>query len=234
MNRRQALSTLLAPILCSGCGENAIGNNVIALMRGRMGPPTPPITRDYADKLPYASMAARLGDKDPALMVLARVEGRDLVWRAGRYVVLVTRAGRVVQTAGLPGNIRNTWIQGADPLTDRPQSLTRPVKFVRTIDIEAPGGAIQTINLRATLTPAGRRTVTIYGMSFETLELVEHNQAAGYDWSFTNRFWVDAKSGLMWQSRQPIVPGVPEILTQLMKPPQSELNVLARPEARDS
>lgn len=234
MNRRQALSTLLAPILCSGCGENAIGNNVIALLRGRMGPPAPEITRDYSEKLPYASMAVRLGDKDAALMVLARVEGRDLVWRAGRHVVLVTRAGRIVQTAGLPGNIRNTWIQGTDPLADRPQSLTRPVKFVRAIDIESVDGKIQTIELRATLTPAGRRPVTIYGMSFETLELVEQNQAAGYDWSFTNRFWVDTGSGLMWQSRQPVVPGVPEMLTQLMKPPQSELNALARPAPQSS
>ncbi len=234
MNRRQALSTLFAPILCSGCGENAIGNNVIALVRGRMGPPAPQITRDYADKLPYASMAVRLGGKDAALMVLARVEGRDLIWRAGQHVVLTTRAGRIVQTAGLPGNIRNTWIQGADPLAYRPQSLTRPVKFVRAIDIEAVDGKIQTIDLRATLTPAGRQPVTIYGMSFETLALVEHNQAAGYDWSFTNRFWVDTGSGLVWQSRQSIVVGVPEILTQLMKPPQSELNILASPAPQDS
>jgi hypothetical protein len=54
MNRRRALSTLLAPILCSGCGENAIGNNVISLLRGQLGPKAPLISRDYADKLPYA------------------------------------------------------------------------------------------------------------------------------------------------------------------------------------
>jgi hypothetical protein len=221
-------------MLCAGCGQNAIGNNVIALLRGRMGPPAPEITRDYTNKLPYASMAVRLGDKDPALMVLARVEGRDLIWRAGQHVVVVTRAGRIVQTAGLPGNIRKTWIQGANPLMYRPQLLTHPTDFVRTIDVQTTDGAIRTIDLRTTMTPVGRRTIKIYDLSFDTLELVEKSQAAGYDWSFTSRFWVDVRSGLVWQSRQSIVPGVPEILTQLMKPPQSELDALASPEPQDS
>lgn len=230
MTRRRALASLLAPALCAGCGDNAIGNNVISLIRGRVtGGEAPHVTRDYAAKLPYASMSARFGGRDAALMVLARVQDRDLIWRAGKQVIFVTRAGRLVQTGGLPNNLRSTWIRAEDPLAFQPQRLDRPIELVRTVDIQVANAPIQTLDLRSTLAPVARRTIAIYGLSFDTLELSEKTRAVGGDWEFTDRFWVDARTGLTWQSLQTIAPDVPAILTQLMKPPQSELDALATP-----
>lgn len=212
--------------MCAGCGENTLGNNVIALVRGQVTGSSPRITRDYAAKLPYASMSARLGGGPLSLMVLARVQQRDLVWRAGKDFVVVTRAGRIVQTAGWPSNIRQTWLRGADPLATAPHRLSGPVEYARVLDLQTKEEDFETLTVVSRLRPVGPERITILGLQFDTVLLEEQNRAEGADWTFTDRYWADAQNGLIWQSDQHVAPDMKPLRLAVVKPPVEELNAL--------
>ena len=227
MNRRDLLVSVLGSALCAGCGQNTLGNNFIALVRGRVTEEaTPRVMRDYAAKLPYASMSARLGGGPVSLMVLARVQQRDLVWRAGQDFVVMTRAGRVIETGGWPGNIRRTWVRGDDPLANAPHRLSRTVEYVRVVDLQTREEDFDTATVQARLRPVRPERITILGLQFDTLLLEEQNRAQGKDWTFVNRYWADTSNGLVWQSEQHIAPDVPPLRLALIKPAGEELAAL--------
>ena len=52
----------------------------------------------------------------------------------------------------------------------------------------------------------GPETIEILGTKIATRHHVESCEAEQLDWSFENEFWIDPKSGFVWQSEQSIHP----------------------------
>ena len=179
------------------------------------GLPDYPISRDIVNNLPYASMAAKIGKGPHSLLVLWRRERDDLHWLSADNAVLVTRGGRVVKTAGLSENIRDTIFIGADPVAAGLHHGASGITSKRTLDIE-PGQ--YTLPVDSTFEVRGPRRITITEIDFDTILVVERNVAQTVNWSFNNLYWVDPADGFVWKSRQHIARGFPPAVIEMLKP----------------
>ena len=80
MHRREVLAAGAALAL-SGCAVPPVFANMgTALRTTVVGLPDAPITSQYVDNLPYASISAKIGRGQRSLVVLARYDGPDLHW----------------------------------------------------------------------------------------------------------------------------------------------------------
>ena len=111
-------TTLLAGcgLFLSACSETAlgpIGESVRLLVAGSKDEPIP---RARIDSIPYATMSAKIGSGQRALVVLGGVDQKELSWFSANRVVFVTREGRLVRTAGLTANLKHTQLIDEDNL----------------------------------------------------------------------------------------------------------------------
>ena len=175
-----------------------------------------PITRNRINKIPYATMSAKVGDGPRALIVLGRADGFNLHWFAADRTVMVTRHGRLVRTAGLPFNLKGTRLLGDEPLTTMGRRREGVPPYKREIDLAPPNryGVI----IDATVEELGPETIEISELSFETVAYRESCRARDMDWKFTNFYWVSPSNGLLWKSLQHAHPEIPAIELQLLKP----------------
>jgi len=173
------------------------------------------LTRDEVTRIPYASIAVRFQDNAQSLLVLGRYDGDDLHWISTQREVLVTRRGRLVQTYGLPDDIRETRFMTDDPV-GKPIEAESGTVCLRTIDLEPRH--VDGIVIRSRFENAGRSPLTILGSTHATDEWVEANVAPDLDWSFSNRFWVDADTGFVWKSLQHLSPRLPPLEIIVYRP----------------
>jgi hypothetical protein len=217
VSRRKLLATSLGWLVV-GCGENrSIPNAISAIRLAASGGPKTTITRQMIEKIPYASIGAKVGKGPRALLVLGRYDGPDLHWISGDRAALVTRAGRLVKTVGFPRDLRATTSTMTDPLADAPHRLTAPAPFRRTVDVREAESYI-THDLDSILIPLGPETITIAEIAFKTIHLRERNQARFANWTFQNDYWVDIYDGFVWKSRQFFARGLPPVDIEVFKP----------------
>ena len=111
-------------------------------------------------------------------------------------IVLVTRRGRLVKTAGLPRNIRSTQLTADDPVAGRLHEFRRPLRASRTVDFDDDGGFGMPIDSR--FDSLGRRSITILDIEFDTVLVRERNTSRTRRWNFDNFYWVDPADGFVW------------------------------------
>lgn len=187
------------------------------LKRATMGAADDSIARDRVSEVPLASISARIGRNARGMMVLMRRQGDLLYWYAQNKLILVTRFGRIVQTGGLPANLRGVESLGEDPFAVGLHLLTGPVTTTYTYDVETEEG-YASILVDAKLEVVREEEITISGLQFSTLRLRERCKARGFKWKFENRYWVDTYDGLVWRSRQEFSPEFPGISLETLKP----------------
>ncbi len=206
-----------AAALAAGCqaapAAGGFRETVRFLAFGRTGAG---IDRQRIDRIPHASIAAKVGRGPRSLLVLGRADRTGRHWLSADRAAVVTRHGRVVATAGFPENIRATRFRGGDPLGGAPHRLDRPVRYRRTVDLDA--GGLYGLPVEATLAPLGAARIEIAGLQLETVLLGEANSAPAADWSFDNRYWVDRIDGFVWKSVQHIARSFPPIEIEVLKP----------------
>lgn len=132
--------------------------------------------------------------------------------------MLVTVGGRLVRTAGLPANIGATKLLDADPLT-KPMGRTggEPRRSLRRLVDLAPGDHYG-VMITSTSKILGPEVIEISELKFDTVAILERCHARGLNWTFDNKFWVEAETGLVWKSIQHIHPEVPPAELELLKP----------------
>ncbi len=206
-----------AAALATGCQTSPLlGNFYEAVRFLAFGQPDVEITRQLIDKIPYASISAKIGRGPRSLLVLGRMERRDLHWLSADRATVVTRHGRVVATAGFPENIRATNSLSEDPLGESPHRLARTVGFSRTVDIDK--GNHYGLPIESTFTPLGAARIEIVDLELETVLVEEANSAHAVDWSFHNYYWVDKLDGFVWKSVQHVARSFPPIEIEVLKP----------------
>jgi hypothetical protein len=215
-SRRAVLASGLG-FVAGGCFDvPTIANLPGALRYGIFGHPAFPIERAAIAKLPYATMRAKIGRGQRSLVVLGRRDGPALHWFSADRVVLVTRAGRLVKTAGLPRNIRATQFRAGDPVDRRLHELRAPVRATRIVDFDDDSGFGMPIDSR--FESLGPRVIAILDIDFDTVLVREHNTSRTRRWSFENLYWVDPVDGFVWKSLQHIVRDYPPIEMEILKP----------------
>ena len=200
-----------------GCFDLPVVANLPGALRyGIFGHPDFPIERAAIAKLPYATMRAKIGRGQRSLIVLGRREGSDLHWFSADRVVLVTRQGRLVKTAGLPRNLRGTQLAAEDPVAGRLHELRQTLRASRTVDFDDDSGFGMPID--SWFDSLGPRTITILDIEFDTVLVRERNTSRTRRWNFDNFYWVDPVDGFVWKSVQHIVRDYPSIEIEVLKP----------------
>lgn len=174
------------------------------------------ITRDQAAAIPYASLGYTLDGGNQALLVLATDTNGELLWTSPSHVVVVTRDGRITRTLGLPHDLSALTTLGGpapSPATAARQSFTSS----RQEDFPDLGLYSVAISCRARL--IGRQKITILGQAINTNRVEENCQSRNPEWSFTDSFWIDPDSGLVWRSIQHIHPKAGTIEIEIFRPP---------------
>jgi hypothetical protein len=209
---------IIACLVISGCGDTPrLGSNLARLARlATVGLPGVRIDRDRVEKIPYASIAAKLGGGPRSLLVLWRRDGNDLHWASADNSIIVTRHGRLVKTAGFPkNNLRETFIVGTDPLADARLSHGL-VPFTRAVDFERD--RMFGVQIDAELAMLRSEEIVIAGVTLESVLVVERCRARQLNWAFENRFWLDPGDGFVWKSRQHIARELPPLDIEVLKP----------------
>lgn len=171
---------------------------------------------EQVQRLPYATLAVKLGDRPRAMMVLMRAEGEDLHWVSADKSVLVTRHGRLVKTVGLAaGNLAGTRMLDSDPLS-LPETWSRPCQWRRTVDLLP--ARLYGLLLVSDWQPEGTEQIRTFHGPREALRVRETTRTTDGRWSMTSRFWLDIQGAAVLASQQQLMPDTPVLGLEPLKP----------------
>lgn len=221
LNRRDYFGRACALLVCAALAACA-GESDTALIGSLLwqrlsGAPAQKISRDVATAIPYATMGLQLGSGPEVLLVLGTATTQQLDWYAGDQAVIVTQAGRVIRTVGLPydlGGVRP--LAGASMSTDKAGDARETVLLMDFPDLGAFGALV-----RCTRIDRGNETVDILGADIPVRHEVERCSAQTLDWNFQNDFWRDPQTGYVWRSSQHIHPKSPPVILEALRPEQN-------------
>jgi hypothetical protein len=209
------------PYLVSCAELPLVANAAGAINYAVFGAPETEITREIVGSIPYASISAKIGSGPRSILVLGKSQNEIKHWFSADGAVIVTRNGRVTQTAGFPENLKATIQKTIDPIN----RLLHKRKFgksdyslnhLRNIDISVEDR--YGIPVRSRYETIGHREIDIAGIKIKTILVKEENRAFTINWTFTNYYWADAFDGYIWKSRQHIVRSFPPIDIEILKP----------------
>jgi hypothetical protein len=122
----------------------------------------------------------------------------------------------VIRTSGLPINLdRVEWLD-VDPVL---QGLQRPLPSgkVRRYLSWMPGHHTQVL-VESHFERLGEEQIQILEHSHRVLRVRESGTFVHDGVAFQNEFWVDPETGFVWKSRQFLVPGLPAVEFEVLKP----------------
>src|SRR5262245_23959254 len=125
LTRRHALAMLTAVVLAR-CGSNP--DIDFATVRQLVMPRDRPrdVSREQAAQVPFATIGIRVDGGAQTMLVLATDTGGDLLWTSAARAALLTRGGRILQSAGFRENLAATRFQDGDALMKAPQASAAP------------------------------------------------------------------------------------------------------------
>jgi hypothetical protein len=173
------------------------------------------VTRAQAGAVPYASMGVRVGGSGQVLLALATQNHDTCLWTSSVHFAIETEAGRITRTAGLLHNMSQGPFRGSDPLKSASLSAGGGCDY----QIDLPDRNVYQSIIRYTMDAPTPAAITILGAKLSVLHAVEHASCAQLDWQFDNEYWIDSKTGFVWQSRQTIHPDLGAVETAVFRPP---------------
>jgi len=211
-----------ALLLLSGCDSTGTSDYTLyyqALRQSFAGGfgGSPHVTKDQAAAIPYASIGYRLNDGPEQLLVLATDSGGDQLWTSGAHVVIVTRGGRIVRTVGLAQDVSAVTPQKGQQIFAPAEARGKDLTSVRLEDF--PSIPAYGIAVRCTALPKGVETIVILGRGVTTRRVDEACRTDALDWSFTDSYWIDPESGLVWRSIQHPTPKDEKVELEVLRPP---------------
>lgn len=225
---RAVAGAVLGAVLMAGCGGvdsetfdpetfGMVGETTATFVRMLSDSPSALPPREQIDRIPYASMAAKLGRSPRSLLILSQFDRDRLHWVSADRVAIVTRHGRVVQTASLPDPIRQTRFPVPDPIApDTPFPQTGETAL-RTVDRSQGDWYGLPVECRYEL--GGRERIDLQGAVHDTRHVIEQCRADLVGWRFTNEFWIDEDTGFVWKSIQHLSPDYRPIELWMVRPP---------------
>jgi len=175
------------------------------------------VTRDQAAAISFASMGYSLDGGNQAMLILATDNGGELLWTSSAHVVIVTRGGRVVRTLGLDHDLSGLTARNNTPPPPLAAAMQAPFASTRLEDFPELGLYGVEVSCRAHM--VGRQSIQILGQAVSAVRVDESCRSNRPEWSFTDNFWVDAGSGLVWRSRQHVHPQGGTVETEIFRPP---------------
>jgi Group 4 capsule polysaccharide lipoprotein gfcB, YjbF len=218
-NRRRfahGLSAAAYLLLLSACssernGEWDIVYNMISQTFGGEGPG---VTYQQAAAVPFASIGIRVGSSAEGMLVLGTTNRDEQIWSAASHIVLLTRGGRILRTAGLEHNRTDMRIIRGDISTPSTTGVTETVWEADFADLH-----LSSVPIVCRATPRGTESIDNFGTAVPTVRVDEECRSGKLDWSYTNSYWISPKDGLTWRSVQYISPKLDPLKIRLLRPP---------------
>ena len=207
---------VLVPLLgaCSSDGGND-WSAVLTAVRTSWSSGNASVSLDAAAAIPYATLGVRFSDGGPEqILLLATETPGERLWSAPPKAAILVRQGRVVETAGQQFNLSGSSISatlGSSWATPRQVHWTADF-----VDLGLYSVAIDCRDLSGGVDP-----VSILGKTIDTVRVDENCRSEQLDWTFTNTFWVSAKTGRVWRSIQFIHPKVAPLELEILRPPST-------------
>jgi hypothetical protein len=210
---RRVLLLVSVAAVATACGTNnsdtaRMGRMMLQAIEGRDAQMIP---RDRAAAVPYASLGVQVGDGDQGLLVLGTAAPPNLEWYGGEDIMVRTRDGRIIRTAGLPYDLGGL---EQEPLGSA--GTTAGSGYRMRYDFPDLGifGAV------GECVPQSSRpeTIQILGASIATQHVTEQCSVPALKWRFEVEFWRDASSQFVWRSRQRIHPKLPPVTLETFRP----------------
>lgn len=210
------VSLLLAVAGLAACGDSSIARITDTLSMVAPSFKESAIDPSKVERIPYASILAKVGGADWAILVLGKVDAEKLYWFSADKSVIVTEHGRIVQTVGFPRDLRSLKLFARDylsqPLEDQPTSV------VLRRQIDTATGDLYGVGLESEVNVVGRETVTVNGKPRLTVHVRESTTIPALNERYEDDFWRDALTGEVVRSRQHWVPGYRPITIELGRP----------------
>lgn len=218
MKRYMALALSLALAGCNSTGQSDFAQFYHAVRQGVSASfGSGRITKAQAAAIPYASMGYRLNDGAEQLLVLATDANGEQLWTSNAHTVIVTRDGRIARTVGLARDVAAVTPRAGSQLPAVAAAFKGTVTYTRQEDLPDIPAYGATITCSAI--SKGRETIVILGRGIPTARIDEACHSAELKWSFTDSYWLDPDSGLIWRSVQHIHPKGEKIETETFRPP---------------
>lgn len=206
---RRVASNAAAVSACSFLAACSTGGNDIAsiytITKNVFQSPAV-VTFDQAAAIPYASIGVRLGNSPQIMIVLASDNNGEQLWTSASHVAILTRNGRIMRTAGLGHDLGGTQTFRESPLTTR---------WI----VDYPELSLYGVDITCQRSSETGETVTVLGKKIRAQRVDEECHAKQIDWTFTNTFWRDPISGLVWKSVQHVNPKLDALETETLRPP---------------
>ena len=218
MKRSAILAILFVLAGCSSSGTSDYSQFYQALRQGVAASfGNARITKAQAAAIPYASMGYRMNGGTEQLVVLATDANGEQLWTSAAHIVIVTRGGRVMRTVGLEHDVSGVTPKTGQQIPDVAAALKDNVTYTRLedfADIPAYGVALVCM-----LSRMNAQTIVILGHGIAAIRIDETCRGTDWKWSFTDSYWIDPGTGLVWRSRQHINPKGGVIDTEILRPP---------------
>ena len=202
-----ALAALLWLAACSGGADRPPGNlQVIEAMRAvataRLAPKVerPPLTRAALDTLEGAFLEVTVENRDALAYLFVQLQRRDslpgliTVWRTEDDATMAMRNGVLIATRGFGGDLLSSSTEVAEGRPG-PAGSGQRLMQIRTRDNKQVALA-----MACDLADLGPEIIVIVERRHPTRHLQETCEGGGG--RVVNDYWVDSRSGLVWQSRQ--------------------------------
>ena len=219
MRRLRGLCAAIVPLLLAGCvaSQKSDFSQYWQAIRTGLGGQRGKVTRAQAAAVPYASLGYRIDNGAQRLLVLATDDGQNQLWTSADHIVLLTNGGRIMRTVGLTNDLSAAGAAKGAALMPPVRAVEGPFTSLRYADFPDIGAYATAIMCRAT--SAGRRSVTVLGTRINTIQVNETCHSAQLRWDFTDTYWVDSSTGMVWKSLQHTHPKLGVVETTIFRPP---------------
>lgn len=208
------LATALA--LLGGCSSdnNSQWGTVYSMFQQSFGLGASGVTREQAGAIPFATLGVRVDGGPEGILVLGTSASGTQLWTAASHIVLLTRNGRILRTAGLGHDRTDMRILKGD---DGPPPLQGSAETVWSEDFGDLHLFSVTIDCRTTVKGAER--VMSLGTHIDTIHVDEDCHSDQLDWTFTNSYWIAPQTGIVWRSVQYVSPKLGPLDTEILRAP---------------
>lgn len=219
ISRRWFIISATTSSILAGCGENRLAQTISDAYKLSLDQKGPPIARKTINNLPYAAISAKIGKGPRGLLILWRTENNAQLWLSVDNVIIITKNGRVVKTAGLPEQMVNTYHTNYDPVELGMHKTENLNNYVREVDFKETNGSPKTLKILSEFEIIGPKVINIVEIDFNTILIKETCNVQNINWKFENYYWVDPIDGIIWKSIQHIARSFPPITIETLKPP---------------
>tara|TARA_A200000113_G_scaffold218276_1_gene225604 strand:- start:199 stop:843 length:645 start_codon:yes stop_codon:yes gene_type:complete len=174
-------------IFLAGCANDSIYSELLKNFTILVNGPQD-ISQEQVDKVPYASMQARLGNSENSLIVLEEDKDNTLKWTTSNYVKIYTQKGFVIRLTGLGNELQKIDLDKNHPanLTQYPEDKIALTSFY---SFENP--QLFRLPVKTIFSYVKDETITILGKKIETKVFREESLKNLISWEFENKYWVN-------------------------------------------